>query len=199
MLPKTWTKEDVARALAYIEKTGHSQYVASKKYGVPQPMLSRRLNGTVSVAKAHEQQLKLPGDQAERLVEWILRQETAGFAPTHNHIRAIVKTILMKSGVPEQEAVVGNNWVNRFLQCHQAEIHTKCGKAQEAVRFDAFTPKAVKWYFEKREDLKWVKVENIVNVDKGGLMMGQGQSLLHYKASQVSISVSRVDLLIFNR
>jgi hypothetical protein len=35
-------------------------------------------------------------------------------------------------------------------------------------------PKAVDWYFEILEDFAWIKPENIVNVDKGGIMAGYG-------------------------
>ncbi|KAJ0133719.1 hypothetical protein HZ326_23224 [Fusarium oxysporum f. sp. albedinis] len=44
------------------------------------------------------------------------------------------------------------------------------GRRQEANRFDSFTPKAVHWYFDIREgQYGWIKPENTVNVDEGGL------------------------------
>jgi hypothetical protein len=45
------------------------------------------------------------------------------------------------------------------------------------ARFNGFTPKAVNWYFDISEDYSWTKPENIVNVDKGGIMAGYGESL----------------------
>ncbi|EWZ77885.1 hypothetical protein FOXG_22498 [Fusarium oxysporum f. sp. lycopersici 4287] len=49
------------------------------------------------------------------------------------------------------------------------------GKRQEAARFDGFTPKAVNWYFDIREnEYGWIKPENTVNVDEGGIMVGFG-------------------------
>jgi hypothetical protein len=57
------------------------------------------------------------------------------------------------------------------------EIKKKGGKVQETARFNGFTPKAVNWYFDILEDYSWIKPENIVNVDKGGIMAGYGESL----------------------
>jgi hypothetical protein len=65
------------------------------------------------------------------------------------------------------------NWVSRFIKKHP-ELKTKSGRVQETVRFEAFTPKAVNWYFDILEDYSWIKPENIVNVDKGGIMAGYG-------------------------
>ncbi|KAI7770078.1 hypothetical protein LZL87_013493 [Fusarium oxysporum] len=44
------------------------------------------------------------------------------------------------------------------------------GRHQEAKRFDSFTPKAVHWYFDIRDGhYGWIKPEDTVNVDEGGL------------------------------
>ncbi|KAM5529144.1 transposase [Fusarium oxysporum f. sp. phaseoli] len=49
-------------------------------------------------------------------------------------------------------------------------IKTKIGKRQEASRLNCFTPTAVNWYFDIRErEYGWIKPENTVNVDEGGL------------------------------
>ncbi|RKL12534.1 hypothetical protein BFJ70_g16201 [Fusarium oxysporum] len=57
-------------------------------------------------------------------------------------------------------------------QVHETtSIHKdKIGKRQEASRFNCFTPTAVNWYFDIRErEYGWIKPENTVNVDEGGL------------------------------
>ncbi|KAJ3454193.1 hypothetical protein MRS44_018087 [Fusarium solani] len=64
---------------------------------------------------------------------------------------------------------LGRNWVARFIN-RRADLKTKMGRRQEAKRFDSFTPKAVHWYFDIREgQYGWIKPENTVNVDEGGL------------------------------
>jgi hypothetical protein len=71
------------------------------------------------------------------------------------------------------------NWVFRFIKKHP-ELKTKGGKIQETVHFEAFTPKAVNWYFDILEDYSWIKPENIVNVDKDGIMAGYGKFLVSF-------------------
>ncbi|RYC78524.1 hypothetical protein BFJ63_vAg18602 [Fusarium oxysporum f. sp. narcissi] len=57
------------------------------------------------------------------------------------------------------------------------------GRRQEANRFDSFTPKAVHWYFDILEgQYGWIKPENTVNVDEGGIMTGFGKYLSVYLA-----------------
>ena len=70
---------------------------------------------------------------------------------------------------------LGRNWVARFIN-RRTDLKTKMGRRQEAKRFDAFTPKAVHWYFDIREgQYGWIKPENTVNVDEGGIMTGFGK------------------------
>ena len=132
MAPLTYSEDDLVRALQHIEETGESQAKTAKKFSVTQPQISRRLSGVPSLKESHEKQLKLPPDRADRLIEWILREEKAGYAPTHDHVRALVKNLLVKSRVPESEAVVRHNWISRFLERHKLQIHTKQGRTQEA-------------------------------------------------------------------
>jgi hypothetical protein len=57
------------------------------------------------------------------------------------------------------------------------ELSNKLVKRQEAARFDGFTPKAVNWYFDIREnEYGWIKPENTVNVDEGGVIVGIGKT-----------------------
>ena len=78
---------------------------------------------------------------------------------------------------------VGVNWVAKFIKRYP-EIKNKRGRRQEANRFNSFTPKAVHWYFDIREEeYGWIKPENTVNVDKGGIMSGFSKSLTYYLES----------------
>jgi hypothetical protein len=71
---------------------------------------------------------------------------------------------------------IGVHWLARFIKRHP-EIDMKVGKRQEAARFNSFTPMAVNWYFDIREnEYGWIKPENTVNVDEGGIMAGFGNS-----------------------
>ncbi|KAJ3454869.1 hypothetical protein MRS44_013469 [Fusarium solani] len=71
-----------------------------------------------------------------------------------------------------REKPIGVHWLARFMKRHPS-IKTKIGKRQEASRFNCFTPTAVNWYFDIREsEYGWIKPENTVNVDEGGIMAG---------------------------
>jgi RNA:NAD 2'-phosphotransferase (TPT1/KptA family) len=55
-------------------------------------------------------------------------------------------------------------------------IKLKIGRRQEASRFNSFTLKAANWYLDIRErEYGWIKPENTVNVDEGGIMAGFGK------------------------
>ncbi|RKK92600.1 hypothetical protein BFJ68_g15861 [Fusarium oxysporum] len=69
---------------------------------------------------------------------------------------------------------LGHNWVARFIQ-RRSYLKPKMGRRQEASRFDSFIPKTVHWYFDIREgQYGWIKPENTVHVDEGGIMSGFG-------------------------
>ena len=171
---KPYEEEDVVNALYDIFTYGISQNQASQKYGVPQTTLSRRIKGSESLqSRIHPHRL-ISRYQEDRLVAWILRQESLGYSPSHGQIKACIQNLLIPTGYTKS---LGKHWVPRFIK-RRPEIKNKVGRRQEASRFNAFTPKAVHWYFDIREkEYGWVKPENTVNMDEGGLMQGYGQYL----------------------
>ncbi|KAF5263353.1 hypothetical protein FOXYS1_5900 [Fusarium oxysporum] len=77
-----------------------------------------------------------------------------------------------KSEVTQPAQLLSKSEESRFIKRHP-NIKTKVGKRQEAARFNSFTPMAVNWYFDIREsEYGWIKPENTVNVDEGGIMAG---------------------------
>jgi hypothetical protein len=58
--------------------------------------------------------------------------------------RKAVKNLLQQRGDNEP---LGANWAKRFINRH-LELKKKKGRIQESVRLNAFTPKAVDWYFD---------------------------------------------------
>ncbi|KAM4055476.1 Tc5 transposase DNA-binding domain-containing protein [Hirsutella rhossiliensis] len=92
-------------------------------------------------------------------------------AECESQIRACVTAVLKQEG---RESYLGVHWVVKFIRCHP-ELKNKIGRRQEANRFNSFTPKAVHWYFDIREkEYGWIKPENTVNVDEGGITSGFG-------------------------
>ena len=166
-------------ANAMLEVTDNDIFLtqAAGKHGVPKQTLSDRFKGQRALADQIQPKARLSKDQEAYLVIWILRQESLGYAPSHQQIRACVMALLNQQNNTEK---LGLNWVSRFIQRHP-EIKTKPGRRQEANRFNSFTPKAVHWYFDIRErEYGWIKPENTVNVDEGGIMSGFGKYIILY-------------------
>jgi hypothetical protein len=173
MVRRVYTEDDVAEAILDITDRGLSQTGAAQKRGVPRSTLSGRLSGQASRNERIQAHQRISKSQEETLLRWVLRQESLGYALSHSQLRACVEAILKQQG---DNKPLGKHWATRFVKRH-LELSTKLGKHQEAARFDGFTPKAVNWYFDIREnEYGWIKPENTVNVDEGGIMVGFGKS-----------------------
>ncbi|EXK77134.1 hypothetical protein FOQG_18150 [Fusarium oxysporum f. sp. raphani 54005] len=157
-----------------VTDNGLSQNQAAQKNGMPPTALSDRLRGVPSRAEVTQPAQLLSKVEESRLAAWILRQEALGYAPSHSQVRATVTALLRQQG---RERPMGVHWLARFIKRHPS-IKTKMGKRQEASRFNCFTPTAVNWYFAIREsEYGWIKPENTVNVDEGGIMAGFDKGL----------------------
>ncbi|KAH7465234.1 hypothetical protein FOMA001_g17173 [Fusarium oxysporum f. sp. matthiolae] len=171
MPQSSYTEDDVIQAILDVTENGLSQNQAAQKNGVPPTTLSDRLRGLPSKSEVTQPAQLLSKSEESRLVTWILRQEALGYAPSHSQVRATVAALLRQQG---RERPIGVHWLARFIKRHD-DIKTKVGKRQEAARFNSFTPMAVNWYFDIREsEYGWIKPENTVNVDEGGIMTGFG-------------------------
>ncbi|KAK2685623.1 hypothetical protein QWA68_015429 [Fusarium oxysporum] len=171
MVRRNYTEDDVAEAIFDTTDRGLSQNEAAQKRGVPQWTISRRLSGQASRNERIQAHQRIPKSQEETLIRWVLRQESLGYAPSHSQVRAYVEAILQQQG---DNKPLGKHWTTRFVKRHP-KLSTKIGKRQEAAIFDGFTPKAVNWSFDIREtEYGWIKPENTVNVDEGGIMAGFG-------------------------
>ncbi|KAG7403151.1 hypothetical protein Forpe1208_v016581 [Fusarium oxysporum f. sp. rapae] len=170
----------MADAILDVTDNGFSPPQAAQRHGVPRSTLVDRLNGGRAVNEQIHPRRRLSKSQEDRLAFWILRQESLGYAPSHSQIRACVMRLLRRQG---EQPDLGHNWVARFIN-RRADLKTKMGRRQEAKRFNSFTPKAVHWYFDIREGhYGWIKPENTVNVDEGGIMIGFGKYISVYRSS----------------
>ncbi|KAG6990145.1 Pogo transposable element with ZNF domain [Fusarium oxysporum f. sp. conglutinans] len=167
----SYTEDEVAEAMLDVTDNGLSQNKSAQKREIPRSTLGDRLRGLPSRSEVTQPAQLLSKPEESRLVAWILRQEALGYAPSHSQVRATVNALLRQQG---REKPVGVHWLARFMKRHPS-IKTKIGKRQEASRFNCFTPTAVNWYFDIRErEYGWIKPENTVNVDEGGIMAGFG-------------------------
>src|SRR6185312_6867683 len=89
-----YTEEDIVRAIFDITENGISQHQAAEKYGIPQQTISSRFQGQTALDNQIQPGRHLSKNQEDKLVTWILRQESLGYAPSHSQIRACVIALL---------------------------------------------------------------------------------------------------------
>ncbi|KAJ0130875.1 Uncharacterized protein HZ326_26030 [Fusarium oxysporum f. sp. albedinis] len=167
----SYIQDKVVEAMLDVTDNGLSKNQSAQKHGMPQTTLSDRLRGLPSKSEVTQPAQLLSKSHESRLVTWILRQEALGYAPSHSQVRATVTALLRQQG---KKRHIGVHWLARFMKLHPL-IETKIGKRQEASKFNSFTPTAVNWHFDIREsEYGWIKPENTVNVDEGGIMVGFG-------------------------
>lgn len=135
----SYTEEEMADAIFDVIDNGLSRRQSATKNGIPLMTLSDRMKGIVSKSEAIHPSQRLSDAEENRVVDWILKQESLGYAPTALVVRKVVESILKKKGDLKP---LGKNWLEGFKTRHD-RVHTKIGRAQEAARFDGFTPKAV--------------------------------------------------------
>jgi len=166
-----YTEEDLANAEQDI-LAGISQRQASDKHGVPRSTLRHRILGTQVCKQAHENQQRLTQGQEDLIVQWILRQESLGYAPTHANVRALAASILA-----EQADIysIGKHWVTRFIGRHPS-IKTKVGKKIDYARVNEATPENINKFFNLYSTVDWIKPKNRYNHDEVGIMEGQGEN-----------------------
>ncbi|RFN50198.1 hypothetical protein FIE12Z_5542 [Fusarium flagelliforme] len=154
MVRRVYTEDEVAEAILDITDRGLSPTEAAQK---------RRQERVYPPSPTYFYE---PGGPSRWLASG---QESLGYALTHSQLRSCVEALLRQQG---DNKPLGKHWTTRFVKRH-SKLSTKLGKRQEAARFDGFTPKAVNWYFDIREnEYGWIKPENTVNVDEGGIMAG---------------------------
>lgn len=136
-----WTEEQLMDCLFDIHDNGYTLSQVAQKYGIPKSTVSKRINGVhlgPDDTSQHPLQ-RLTNVEETRLVEWILRQESIGYAPSPFAVRHLVTRILKKRG---DEAPLGRKWLNGFKHRHP-QLTSKIGRRQEAARFSGFTHKSI--------------------------------------------------------
>ena len=88
----------MVNAMFDITDNGMSQHQVAQKYGIPQTTISSRFRGQTALADQNQSGKRLSRNQETKLVTWILRQESLGYAPSHSQIRACVIALQKQQG-----------------------------------------------------------------------------------------------------
>lgn len=141
MPPKgTWTEENLMDAWYEVHDEGFSLSSAARRHGVPKATLSKRMKGqTLPRDHSTHPGKRLTTAEEQRLVTWILRQDSIGQAPSSYSVRCLAGAILKARG---DVLPLGVHWMEGFKR-RNPSIRSLKARKQEASRFSGFTPKAV--------------------------------------------------------
>lgn len=90
----------------------------------------------------------------DRIVHYVLRQEELDHPLSKSEVKAAAEGLLWATGDDEP---LGQNWVDKLIK-KRPKINIKIGRRQETASFNAFTPKAVNWYFDILEKFyDWIE------------------------------------------
>ncbi|KAK8036838.1 transposase [Apiospora phragmitis] len=92
MPPHSYTEDELVDAIFDVTDNGLSLSKSAQKHGIPKQTLSDRMKGK--------------GSREE--FEWILGQDSLGYAPSHSQIRAYVVSILSRNGEDLEQHPLGN-------------------------------------------------------------------------------------------
>ena len=168
-----YTEDDIQYALRDIAN-GKSERKASLDWGVPRGTLWERTQGRVSRLESHAHLQRLAPVQEQRLTDWVLVQESLGRNPTHAQIRAFAGRIL---AARYDAAPLGKRWMTGFLKRNPV-LKTKKQSRIDSARVNGATTDILKAWFQKLEipAIKAIKPENRWNIDKAGIIEGQGEN-----------------------
>lgn len=102
----SYDEEDMADAIQDV-KEGLSLRQASAKWGIPHTSIKYRKDGRLPVGGVQPAQRLTPA-QEKRVCEWILAQESLGFAPRASPVRLVVTGMLKEGGIRSHWAE--NGW-----------------------------------------------------------------------------------------
>ena len=151
---------------------GVSQRTAARQWGVPRSSLRDQLMDRNTKAEKDQGRQILSKASEDKVVEWIIRQEALGYAPTHRNVRYVCIKLLQLENRGES-LKLGKNWMARFLG-RNSSVKTKIGRRLDYKRVHAANPDNVNAFFDRRETFAWILPQNTYNADEAGIMEGQG-------------------------
>jgi hypothetical protein len=146
---------------------------AAQLYGVRSSTLQTRFSGkSASRGEAHANQQALTPSEEVVVVCFSQEASARGIPLTR---RTLHETAELIHGSP-----LGEHWVDRFLKRHSDSLKIKNTQSLESCRARALNANIVGDFFEKLQEViseYKIQPENIYNMDKKGVQLGQGQSV----------------------
>jgi hypothetical protein len=175
----SYSDKDLSSAMEDV-KNGTPIREAARLHNVPRTTLQGRLSGRNARRLISQEQQRLSTVHEKGLVDWIIRQESLGFAPTHAQLRAIAASLLESQG---SHSSLGKRWATSFIQRHP-NIQSKLGRRTEWSRVNAACPENINKLFSLYETFDWIPPSQRYNADEGGIIEGQGANGLVIGSSE---------------
>lgn len=156
--------------------------VLSLEFGIPASTLNDRFNGRKNRQEAHQSQQKLSPVIEKSLKKWIQDMDDAGFPPRVDLLRgmasALAQNIAEEDKLDLTAAIIGRNWVSRFLDRHP-DLASKYSTQLDRQRQNASNPVTLRDYFNKHSRLVRRLIplglrpsDDIYNFDEKGFILG---------------------------
>jgi hypothetical protein len=183
-----YTEKDLQNAIQDIIG-GMSQRDAAKRWGIPRPTLCGRLRGKQPKKNAFEPLQRLSVAQERHLCGWILVQDAAGNAPSHNQVREMAAKVAEANGDFEP---IGKNWLAGFLQ-RNPEVKTLRGKRIDLKRVNGASTDAIQEFFRRLAlpALRDIPPKHQYNMDETGLAIGQRENGLVLGSSTKKMALKK--------
>ena len=189
---KSWSEENMTRAITAVVKDGVSIRKAAELYNVPKSTLGDRISGRVLPGSTSGPSTYLSAQEEKELTTFLCRSAAIGYGRTRKEVIAIVERVLSSRGVYK---TVSSGWWESFVK-RNPQIVLRSPAALSTVRALASDRDSLDKYFDILED---AMEENcltdaplqIFNMDETGLALDpKSMKTVNLKGSQNPSTIS---------
>ena len=145
---KSWTEENMSRAISAVIQDGIAVRKAAELYNVPKSTLSDRITGRVLPGSKSGPATYLTTQEEKELVTFLCRSAAIGYGRTRSEVIAIVERIISSRGVYKK---VSSGWWESFVK-RNPQIVLRSPAALSNVRAMASDRDSLDKYFDILED-----------------------------------------------
>lgn len=170
-------EERIRAALLQRRDEGTPWATLALEYGIAASTLNDRWKGARGRREAHSEQQKLPPMAEKALERWCQQLDDWGFPPRMDMLREMANILAWQRTEQEGDpklAVLGKNWITRFLDRHP-QLAGKFSTQIDRQRVFANNPITLRDYYNKLQKLlrkHHFLSENIWNIDEKGFILG---------------------------
>ena len=146
---------------------------AALAFDIPKSTLGRQMQGTLPRSEKTANCQKLSATEESTLSAWILDMDRCGLPLQLSTVRHLAQ-LLLSARLPSQPVIIGEHWVNRYIQRHP-ELKSRYTRKYDYQRAKCEDPKLIQgWFTRVKETIQkyGILTEDIYNMDETGFQMG---------------------------